>query len=199
MEKSFTAQLGAGEQGPRRASSRPLRTNCSAVTSTWCVWLLGSLCRVRTRLLTRGRGTGEGWRGGDRTPSYTSLEATPPVHLLGPNCSGVPVSAAPKHPDCRPSGSLMTPSLSHHASQAASPAPKSGDSAPFLSASPPPAHPGPGPESVHLSLDPTAVSCSRNCQLCTGCALRLEHPPHPPSGPPFAAGHQRGALESTGP
>ena len=153
MEKSFTAQLGAGEQGPQRVSSQPCRMNCSAVTSTRCVRLLGSLCGVRTRLLTRGQGTREGWRGGDRTPSYTSLEATPPVHLLGPNCSGVPISAAPRHPDCRPLGSLMTPSPSHHTSQAASPAPKPGDSSPFLSASPPPGHPGPGPESVHLSLD----------------------------------------------
>lgn len=101
------------------------------------------------------KGPGDrGWmerQGSD--PKLRLPGSDPPVHLLCPHCSGVPVLAPPRHPDCRLSGSLITPLLSHHASQAASPAPKLGDAASFLSASPPRPHCGPAPQSVHLSLD----------------------------------------------
>lgn len=83
---------GPGEQGLWQAPSWPLRTNCSAVTSAWGVQL-GRVCRSQELDQTAPMGwvmVGGGWKGGDQTPSYTSLEATPPVHLLRPNFSWVP-------------------------------------------------------------------------------------------------------------
>lgn len=61
------------------------------------------------------------------------------------------------------------------------------------------AHPHPTavqPHSLSISpWTPTVVSCQPLHRLCPLPGA----PPHPPSGLPFAAGHQRGALKSTGP
>lgn len=164
MEKSFTAQLGAGEQGPRRASSRPRRMNCSAVTSTW----LCAAPRVPLRGPDQTAHKGPGDQGG-----MEKRGSDPKLHLPGSHPSSPPPRpkllwgtrlSSTQASRLQTVGVLNAPSLSHHTSQAASPAPKPGDSASFLSASPPPAH---LVRAQSLSISPwtpTVVSCPSNCR-----------------------------------
>ena len=169
MEKSFTAQLGAGEQEPRRASSRSLRANCSAVTSTWCAQLLGSLCGVQARQLTRGRGTGGGWRGRDRTPSYASLEATPPSTSSAHTALGYPSQTV---------GVLNDPLALPSRLPGSQPSTQTGRCSILLICKP--THTPPRSSSTVCPSLPGLPRSSRapatTASLCIGCALCLEHP-----------------------
>ena len=155
MEKSFTAQLGAGEPGPWRAPSQPRCWNCSAVTSAWCVHLGMSAGAGHTQ------GLGDGESGGEWGSELSS-------NLPG---SDLPLSTSSTSPGCpsqhRHPGLTLVPNapfLCLHSSHATGLEPKPGDSGSPL------AFPLLTGESV-LSLSSWTPATPANADLCKGCVL----------------------------
>lgn len=168
-----------GSAGGRRAGAaagvpRSLCANCSAVTSTWCAQLPRVPLRGLGQAAHKGQGTREVDRGRDPDPKLCLLGSDPrPVHLLCPNCSEVPVSAPPRHPDCRPSGSLAQPAFTLPSRLPGSqPSTQTGRCGVLLICKPTATPPRSSPR-VCPSLPGFPQQLSA---FALGCALCLEHP-----------------------